>query len=282
MEGVRVDTLDDSRIADFRHIPDPVRLRERGTFVAEGRLAVRRLIADPRFQVRALLVTPAAFESLRDAPGLDGDAPPVYVVSRPLIKEIGGYDFHQGCLGLANRPQPETLASLLCRLDRRQPVVVLEQVGNADNVGGIFRNAAAFGAAAVLLSPGCCDPLYRKAVRTSIATSLQVPFAVVDEWPGGLDVVRRQGYDLVALTPDAEATCLDRYRFFAHGRSAALLLGNEGDGLSPDALAAADAKVRIPLESMVDSLNVATTAAIILHHIRSLSEVRARPDTESS
>ena len=282
MQAVRVDTLDDPRIADFRHIPDPVRLRERGTFVAEGRLAVRRLIADARFQVRALLVTPTALESLKDAHGLDGEAPPVYVASRALIKEIGGYDFHQGCLGLAERPQPEKLTALLRRLDRRRPIVVLELVGNADNVGGIFRNAAAFGAAAVLLSPGCCDPLYRKAVRTSIAASLQIPFAVLDDWPGGLDGVRRQGYNLVALTPDAEATSLERYRFFESGRGAALMLGNEGDGLSPDALAAADATVRISLEPTVDSLNVATTAAIVLHHIRSLSEARARPYTESS
>ena len=282
MQAVRADTIDDPRIADFRHISDPVRLRERGTFVAEGRLAVRRLIADARFQVRALLVTPTALESLRDAPGLDGEAFPVYVASRALIKEIGGYDFHQGCLGLADRPEPEKLTALLRRLDRRRPIVVMEQVGNADNLGGIFRNAAAFGAAAVLLSPGCCDPLYRKAVRTSIATSLQVPFAVLDDWPRGLDGVRRQGYNLVALTPDPDATCLERHRFFDHGRSTAVMLGNEGDGLSPDALAAADARVRISLEPTVDSLNVATTAAIVLHHIRRLSDARARPGTESS
>ena len=282
MEPVRIETIDDPRIADFKQIPDPVRLRAGGTFVAEGRLAVRRLIANGRFRVRALLVTPAAIGSLGDARGLETDAPPVYVASRVLIKEIGGYDFHQGCLALAERPQPETLTAVLGVRGSRRPIVVLEQVGNPDNVGGIFRNAAAFGAAAVLLSPGCCDPLYRKAVRTSIATSLQIPFAVVDDWPGGLDMVHRQGYDLIALTPDAEATCLERHKFFEGGRSVALMLGNEGGGLSPDALAAADATVRISLDPTVDSLNVATTAAIVLHHIRSLSEERAPPDTESS
>lgn len=282
MEPVRIETLDDPRIADFTHIPDPVRLRAGGTFVAEGRLAVRRLIADRRFRVRALLVTPAAIGSLVDARGLEADIPPVYVASRALIKGIGGYDFHQGCLALADRPQPEPLTAVLGDSTSGRPIVVLERVGNPDNVGGIFRNAAAFGAAAVLLSPGCCDPMYRKAVRTSIATSLQIPFAVVDEWPRGLDVVRAQGYDLVALTPEAGATCLDRYRFFENGRSVALILGNEGDGLSPDALAAADARVRIPLEPTVDSLNVATTAAIALCHIWRLNQARAQPDTESS
>ena len=134
----------------------------------------------------------------------------------------------------------------------------------------------------MLLSPGCCDPLYRKAVRTSIAMSLQIPFAVVDDWPGGLDVVRRQGYELIALTPDGQATCLERHKFFENGRSVALILGNEGDGLSPEALAAADATVRISLDPTVDSLNVATTAAIVLYHIRSFNEGLARPDTGSS
>jgi len=282
VEVIRVEALDDPHIAIFRHIPDPVRLRELGAFVAEGRFAVRKLIADPRFRVQALLVTPAALESLKDADGLAEDAPPVYVASRTLIKEIGGYDFHQGCLGLADRPQPERLTALLDRLDRRRPIVILEQVSNPDNVGGIFRNAAAFGAAAVLLSPGCCDPLYRKAIRTSIGTSLQVPFAGVDDWPGGLAAIRRRDYDLVALTPKVDATCLERYVFFEDGRSVALMLGNEGDGLSFDALEAADGSVRISLGPTVDSLNVATTTAIVLHHIRSLSEACAQPDGESS
>lgn len=281
---VRVETLDDPRIADFRQIPDPVRLRAGGAFVAEGRFAVRRLIADSRFRVRALLVTPTALDSLKET-FAEVTVFPIYVAHRSCIKEIGGYDFHQGCLGLADRPEPETLTALLDRLDRRRPLVVLEQVGNPDNIGGIFRNAAAFGASAILLSPGCCDPFYRKAIRTSIAASLQIPFAVVEEWPGGLEVLRHRGYELIALTPDADATCLARYRFFERGRSTALMLGNEGDGLSSLALAIADARVRIPLEPAVDSLNVATTAAIVLHRVRDLSSSDrsvAPPDSESS
>ena len=284
IDVVRVETLEDPRIADFKNIPDPVRLRERGAFVAEGRFAVRRLIADSRFRMRALLVTPRALESLKDTLS---DAPvfPIYVASRSWIKQIGGYDFHQGCLGLADRPDPESPAALLDRLDRRRPIVILEQVGNPDNIGGIFRNAAAFGVSAILLSPGCCDPFYRKAVRTSIATSLLIPFAVVDDWPNGLEVLHRRGYDLVALTPDGDATCLADYRLSERGRSTALMLGNEGDGLSSLALVIADARVRIPLEPAVDSLNVATTAAIVLHRLHDLSSfdrLVAPPDTESS
>ena len=285
IDVVRVETPEDPRIADFKNIADPVRLRARGAFVAEGRFAVRRLIADSRFRVRALLVTPTALESLKDTLS-DAPAFPIYVASRSWIKEIGGYDFHQGCLGLAERPGPETsAAALLDRLDRRRPIVILEQLGNPDYIGGIFRNSAAFGVSAILLSPGCCDPFYRKAVRTSIATSLVIPFAVVDDWPDGLEVLRRRGYDLVALTLDADAICLADYRFSERGRGTALMLGNEGDGLSSLALAITDARVRIPLEPAVDSLNVATTAAIVLHRLHDLSPVDrlvAPPDTESS
>ena len=278
MQPIRIDTLDDPRVAQFRDVPDPRRLRERGTFVAEGRFAVCRLLAATRFRTRALLVTDAALTALTDEFGsakIDAD---VYVSSRSLMRQIGGYDFHQGCLGLADRPKTQALNALLEQADVNRPIVILEQVGNADNVGGIFRNAAALGADAVLLSPGCCDPFYRKSIRTSIAASLQVPFAVVDDWPGGLTTVRDRGYDLVALTPRPECAALSRYRLPIGRTGVALMLGNEGDGLTPAALAAADAHVHIPLELAVDSLNVATAAALALDHVRRLREPAQRHD----
>jgi len=276
LEIVQVKSLDDRRLAAFRDIPDPTRLREFGNFVVEGRLAVRRLLAEDKFCIKALLVTPVTLQALNDSQSFDKPECPVYVTSRDMIKQIGGFDFHQGCLGLVERPLPKTVQTLLRLATFQKPIIVLEQVGNADNIGGIFRNAAAFGAAGVLMSPGCCDPLYRKAIRTSVGTTLQIPYAVVEDWPAGLESLRRRGYDLVALTPDDDAICLNRFEFFKDGRSNALILGNEGAGLSMSTLELADARVRIPLEPVVDSLNVATTAAIALCHLSRLDEVGER------
>jgi len=270
VEPIRIDAFDDPRVAQFRDIPDPQRLRERGTFVAEGRLAVRRLLAARRFTTRALLVTDAALAALAaELASLDSNLR-VFVSSRPLMRQIGGYDFHQGCLGLAERPEPEDPAALLERTGTDRPIVILEDVGNPDNVGGIFRNVAALGAAAVLLSPGCCDPLYRKSVRTSIGASLHVPFAVVDSWPAGLTTVGDRGFDLVALTPHTEAPPLSQYRVPQGCAGVALMLGNEGDGLTPAALDVAHRRMRIPIEPPVDALNVATAAALALYHVRGL------------
>ena len=278
MPIVQIETIADPRVADFRDVADPVRLRESKTFVAEGRFAVRRLLASGRFAVKALLVTDTALEALvGDLEARDDDLL-IYVVSRTLMRQVGGYDFHQGCLGLAERPGPQDPAQVLRKVDLRRPIVVLERVGNPDNLGGIFRNAAAFGAGAVLLSPGCCDPLYRKTVRTSMAMSLQVPFAVIDDWPAGLAPIRDRRYELVALTPAPGARALTRYRRPDVG-GVALLLGNEGDGLSPPVLAAADAQVRIVLEPWVDSLNVATASAVALHYLCAWDDFVPRPGT---
>ena len=144
---------------------------------------------------------------------------------------------------------------------------MIEQIGNADNVGGIFRNAAAFGAAGVLLSPGCCDPLYRKAVRTSMGACLQLPFTTIAEWPQGLATLRQVGYHLVAMTPSRTASALHRCEFPKQARGVAILLGSEGEGLSAGAVAHTDASVRIETRGAVDSLNVATAAAIALHEL---------------
>ncbi len=282
MEIVHVVSLDDRRLSAFRDIPDPTRLRELGNFVVEGRLAVRRLLTENKFCIKALLVTATTVQALNEFKTFDMPECPVYVTSRDMIKNIGGFDFHQGCLGLVERPPPKTVQTLLRLVTFPKPIIVLEQVGNADNIGGIFRNAAAFGAAGVLMSPGCCDPLYRKAIRTSIGTTLQIPYAVVEDWPAGLESLSCRGYDLVALTPDDDAICLNHFEFFKNGRSNALILGNEGDGLSLPTLELADARVRIPLEPVVDSLNVATTAAIALCHLSRFDEVGERLGVENN
>ena len=145
---------------------------------------------------------------------------------------------------------------------------MLEAVANADNVGGIFRNAAAFGAGAVLLSPACCDPLYRKAIRTSMAAVLRVPFARCDDWPQDLVRLRDRGFRIVALTPREPAAMLADFAARPRPERVALLAGTEGAGLSAAAEQLADERVRIPIESAVDSLNVAVAVGIALHALR--------------
>ena len=259
-----VDDPRDPRLRDFHAVPDPVLLRWRGLFVAESRFVVRELLAHPRLATRALLATPAALDSLGDL--LDAatlDTLPVYVAPPPMLKEVTGFRVHRGCLAIGERPPPATDADLPALATARL-VVVLEQVGNPDNLGSIFRNAAAFGARCVLLSPGCCDPLYRKAIRTSIGATLRMPYGEMPDWPEGLDRLRAHGYTAVALAPDRDADDLQALAAAPPSRMA-LVFGAEGAGLSDEAVACIDRRVRIPIAEGVDSLNVATAAGIALY-----------------
>lgn len=269
MAIIPIDTVDDPRVADYRQVPDAVLLRERDLFVAEGRLVVRRLIEGGRFRVRSLLVSEAGLASLDDVRGeLHRASWPIFLAGVHVIGAITGFNFHRGCLALAERPNRLPSASDILALALPRPVVVLEGIGNADNVGGIFRNAAAFGAAGVLLGPRCCDPLYRKAIRVSMGATLSVPFAPIEGCPTGLAPLRAHGYRVIALTPAPDA--IDIGALVPSGDTdapIALLLGSEGEGLTTEALAAADMRVRIPTVSAVDSLNVATAAAIALDRL---------------
>jgi tRNA G18 (ribose-2'-O)-methylase SpoU len=177
---------------------------------------------------------------------------------------ITGYDIHRGCLALVERPPAAALHDVLrpARL-----VAVLESVTNADNVGGVFRTTAAFGADAVVLSPTCCDPLYRKAIRTSMAATLGVPFVRLTEWPEPLSQMRAAGFTLVALTPREPSETLETFASRARPDKLALVLGTEGGGLSPAVEATADFRVRIPIRSEVDSLNLVVAAGIALHRL---------------
>ncbi len=255
-------SLDDPRLDDYRHVADHEALRQRGLFVAEGRLVVERLVACRRQRVRSVLLSPAAAgamahlfgEATPDAPGA-----PVFIVPQSDMNAVVGFNIHRGCLALAERPVPATLASLdLTRVDR---LLVVEGVNNPDNVGGLFRNAAALGCAAVVLGPACGDPLYRKAIRTSMAAVLTLPWVEAGAWPDALTRIREAGMTVVACTPGQDATALYDA---ALPRRAAVLVGAEGSGLTRQALAAADMQVRIPMHGAMDSLNVATAAAVVL------------------
>ena len=256
-----VDDLNDPRLDDYRNVPDADLLARRGIFVAEGRLVVRRLLISSRFATRSVLVTPTAHEALKDL--LDDRDVPVFVVPQTLLNDITGFNIHRGCLAIGVRG-----AELDWRtLPAHSPLVVVERVANADNIGAIFRNAAAFGAAGVLLERSCTDPLYRKAIRTSMGAALSVPFARLEPWPDLLDALRREGITLIALTPGAADT-IDAVARTVRGHRVALLVGHEGDGLSAAAIAACHHLARIPIADGVDSLNVATAAGIGLYEIQ--------------
>jgi tRNA G18 (ribose-2'-O)-methylase SpoU len=265
---VTIDDLDDSRVADYRNVRDADLLRDHGVFVAEGRQVVRHLLASARFEARSVLVSPAALESLRDV--LDPrPALPVFVLPSDRLAALVGFNMHRGCLAIGVRPAPMPVAAWWRAAAPSGLVVAVERVGNADNLGALFRNALAFGAGGLLLSPGCCDSLYRKSIRVSMGAALRLPYAVDDRWPAGLQMMRTAGARVLAMTPRAPARDLeDAVAALTPGLKIALLVGHEGDGLSDAAMVAADSRVRIALAPGVDSLNVATAAAIALHACR--------------
>ena len=263
----RIHRADDPRVAGYRRLRDGELMRSRGLFVAEGRLIVRRVVESDRFRVQSVLVNDAALHDLESViAGLGADVP-TFVSGAKELAEIAGYHVHRGCLALVHRPPPMPVGALVAAATI---LVVLEGVSNADNVGGIFRNAAAFGADGVLLSPTCCDPLYRKAIRTSMGATLRMPFACAgaDDWPRVLTRVKTYGFTIVALTPREPSETLEAFAARPRAPRIALILGTEGAGLTPPLEVAADYRVRIPISDSVDSLNVAVAAGIALRELR--------------
>lgn len=250
----------DSRVDIYRHVGDPRWLAERGLFVAEGRLVVARLL-ESRCEIESILVTPAAREAL--GPLLPEDRP-VLVAEQAIVNAVTGFNFHRGCLAIAKRPTAIPLEAFASA--RR--VVVLEGVNNPDNIGGIFRTAAAFGVDGVVLDPSAGDPLYRKAVRTSMGAVLRLPFARAHEWPASLRVLRGWGFTVAALSPSGGLTIDEFSATLARGSRLALIAGAEGPGLSSAAISEADASIRIPVDPSSDSLNVVVALSIALHQLR--------------
>src|SRR5437763_1816690 len=271
----RIADAADPRVAAYRGLSDPERLRSQGLFVAEGRFVARRVIEDARLPIRSLLVNGAALRDLGPLVDTIDRRVPIYVCETAGFLGITGFPIHRGCLALVERP---AALSIVEALGTATTAIVLEGVTNPDNIGGVFRNAAAFGAGAVVLSPTCGDPLYRKAVRTSMGAVLRVPFARASEWPAALTGIREAGFTVAALTPREPSEPIDRFaerwaggagqaRRARHPKIA-LLVGSEGAGLTPDAESAADVRVRIPISDAVDSLNLAVAVGIALFKVQ--------------
>ncbi len=256
-----ISSFDDSRLDDYRNLPD-ARLRgDSHLFIAESRFIVSRLLRSRRFTTKSLLVTHTAAgaltELLDEHPGV-----PVYEVDQHTMNRVTGLPIHRGCLAIGERGAgvaPATLTTGGTRL------VALERVANPDNVGGIFRSAAAFGVDGVLLDRSTSDPLYRKALRTSMGAALHVPFACTAGWTDTLAHARQSGLQVVALTPDPSAPPVAQVAASLRRKRVLLVVGHEGDGLTESTLAECDVRARIPMHAGVDSLNVATATAIALY-----------------
>jgi tRNA G18 (ribose-2'-O)-methylase SpoU len=291
---VAVDDPGDPRLSEYARLTD-VRLRTsvesaHGLFVAEGEKVIRRAVA-AGFGVRSMLVTPGKLAGLADV--ACSCRAPVYVISEEVAEQVTGYRVHRGALASMTRRALPSVAALLAGgplpggapgggSRRRQAgeglpgrpgrIVVLEDLVDHGNVGGIFRCAAALGVDAVVLSPRCADPLYRRAVKVSMGAVFAIPYARMPDWRAGLAEIRAAGFTLLALTPRQSAAPIGAAG--AAGR-VALLLGTEGDGLSSRWLAEADAAVCVPMspDAMalgVDSLNVVAAAAIACHELARL------------
>ncbi|MGW2895307.1 TrmH family RNA methyltransferase [Streptomyces sp. NPDC001212] len=261
---ITVEDPDDPRLHDYTDLTD-VELRRRrepaeGLFIAEGEKVIRRA-RDAGYEMRSMLLSAKWVDAMRDV--IDELTAPVHVVSPELAERVTGYHVHRGALASMQRKPLPTAAEVL-RTARR--VAVMESVNDHTNIGAIFRSAAALGMDAVLLSPDCADPLYRRSVKVSMGAVFSVPYARLGTWPRGLDAVREAGFTLLALTPDEKAKALDEAAPHRMDR-VALMLGAEGAGLSPRALAAADEWVRIPMSHGVDSLNVGAAAAVAFYAV---------------
>lgn len=251
---------DDDRIADYRALTD-VALRTRwepphGIFIAEGGRVVQRALR-AGYAPRSYLVDQGRVDQLQSEVGELGGAP-LYAASQEVLARTTGFHVHRGVLAAFHRrplPAPGQL------LGTAQRLLVCEDINNHTNLGAIFRSAAGLGVDAVLLSPSCTDPLYRRSVRVSMGEVFAVPYATLAPWPDALAEVRAAGFTLLALTPAADALPIQQLTAGDRDRPA-LLLGSEGEGLSPAAIAASDVRVAIPMRRQVDSLNVAAAAAV--------------------
>jgi tRNA G18 (ribose-2'-O)-methylase SpoU len=281
-----VDDRNDPQLDLYRDLNDPARRvgldADQAVFVVEGKLAVDRLLTSA-YTVRSLLVDEHQATAASDlVAATRAQGAPVFVGSRSVVAAMVGFAFHRGVVAVANRPPPAGPERLLADAvetsgSQAAPplVAVLEGLNDHENIGALFRNAAAFGVAGILLDPTCADPLYRRSIRVSVGHVLHMPFARLVPWPTGLDHVKTADFVVAALAPRPVADSGVPVASFAeltawmsgsgHPVGVALLFGAEGPGLTDAALAAADVVVPIPMADGVDSLNVATAAAVAFH-----------------
>jgi tRNA G18 (ribose-2'-O)-methylase SpoU len=265
---VRVSSADDDRLHEYTGLTDVAlrRVREpaEGLYIAESSTVIRRALRAGH-QPRSVLMAPRWLPECEDLLAAAQEAGvPVYVADEAVLRTVTGFHLHRGALAAMHRPTLPDPSALLAGARR---VVVLEDVVDHTNVGAVFRSAAALGVDAVLVTPRCADPLYRRSVRVSMGTVFQVPWTRLDPWPGGMDLLRQNGFVVAALALSDDAVSLDDLAADPPDRLA-LLLGTEGDGLTRAAVEGSDVVVRIPMAGGVDSLNVAAASAVAFWALR--------------
>lgn len=266
MTPVRIDDPADPRIAAYRDIRERDLVGRGGRFIAEGKVVLEQLFSAGRFRPESALILDARLPGMAATLAKAPPEMPLYVASREVIDRIAGFPMHRGVLAIGLRGAPADPETLLSALPARAVVPALIGISNHDNMGAIFRNAAAFGAAAVLIDETSCDPLYRKAIRVSVGAVLKVPFALAGSGERIAELLAAAGFAQVALSPAGRSDI----RALARAGRMALFLGAEGTGL-PEVLLHRLDTVRIPIAAGFDSLNVAAASAIALHEISNRS-----------
>lgn len=261
---VRIADPADPRVADYLQVRERDLVGREGRFIAEGVVVLEKLIAAGRHPLRSVLVAERRLDGLAGLLAALPPEVPVYAADQAVMDAIVGFPIHRGVLAVGERAEPSA-GALLDALPAQALVVGLQGIANHDNMGGLFRNAAAFGASAVLIGSDCCDPLYRKAIRVSVGAALTVPFARLAPGEDLAGLLLDRGFEVLALSPAGASTLAE---LTAAPRRAALF-GAEGPGL-PAELMVRCRTVRIPMAAGFDSLNVATTSGIVLHRLAEL------------
>lgn len=278
IELAHADLREDPRLTDYTRLKD-VKLRsriepERGLYMAESATVIERAIAAGH-RPRSFLVSARWLPTLRPliaaATGsVEGGEVPVFVAPEEVLERMTGFHLHRGALAAMQRPELPSVMQLLTSAQPPQPtrrVVVLENLVDHTNVGAAFRSAAALGIDAVLVTPSCADPLYRRSVRVSMGTVFQVPWTRLDSWPGDIALLRDAGFTLASLALCEDSMSLDDFASLPALRGPdarlAIVMGTEGDGLGKRTIAASDYTVKIPMDHGVDSLNVAAASAVV-------------------
>jgi tRNA G18 (ribose-2'-O)-methylase SpoU len=263
MKLIRADGPRDPRLADYQEVRDKD-LRRSGVFLVEGEVTVVEFARRSSFRLRSVLLSDKRVDSLRAQLSECSERladTPLYVLPQGDLEAIVGFRIHRGVIAAGDRPVLRDLDEVL---SGARLVLALEGLTNHDNVGGCFRNAAAFGVDAVILDSRCCDPLYRKAIRVSAGAALTVPWAVGSDGPSLVAACRGAGLTTVALTPRGSAPPLAGVLGALGDRPLAIVVGTEGPGLTDGVLQAADFEARIPMAGEFDSINVAVAAAVAL------------------